>query len=115
LAKRTKTMSEINSYIVKSIEEIKSDIKTIFTRFEIITNDLQSYKHQKYKCQSECDTKYLRLSDIESIFKRELDKYYIQKTKTNHRKTEMVKNIIHIILAVAPYVAIAGTYLVLTQ
>ena len=108
-------MSEINSYIVKSIEEIKSDVKNIYTRLEVITIDLHNYKHQPYKCQAECDTKYLRLTDIESIFKRELDKYYIQKNKVNHRKTEMVKNIIHIILAVAPYVAIAGTYLVLTQ
>ena len=105
----------LDNFIVKSIEEIKADVKNIYTRLDTITHDIHSYKNQKYKCQAECDRKYLKLTDIESIFKRELDKYYEQKHKSTHRKTEIVKNIVHIILALAPYVAIVSTYLVLTQ
>jgi len=108
-------MTKLDNFIVKSIEEIKSDVKSIYARLDVITQDIHCYKNQKYKCQADCDLKYLRLTDIESIFKRELDKYYEQKHRSTHRKTEIIKNIVHIILALAPYVAIVSTYLLLTQ
>jgi len=107
--------SDINSFIVKSIEEIKSDVKSIYARLETITKDLHGYKNQRYKCQADCDRRYLKLDDIEVIFKRELDKYYEQKDKSTHRKTEIVKNITQIIIALAPYIAILGTYLIISN
>jgi hypothetical protein len=108
-------MSEINSYIVKSVEEIKSDVKNIYVRLETITKDLHGYNNQKYKCQSSCDSRYLRLIDSQILFKQELEKYHIEKSKTAHRKTEIIKNIVQILIAVAPYLAIIGTYFVLVQ
>jgi hypothetical protein len=106
-------MAEMDNFIVKSIEEIKTDIKSIYTRLEVITHDLHSYKNQKYKCQSECDRRYFKISDIELIFKRELDKYFEQRYLLTHKKTELVRNILQILTSVAPYIAIVGTYLAL--
>ena|GEM_PF-2397923 len=108
-------MSEIDNYIVKSVEEIKSDVKNIYTRLDVITQDLYNYKNQRYKCLMECDMRYIKLTDIEGIFKRELDKYFDQRMTSTHKKTEVIKNIINILTTLAPYMAMLGTYLLLTK
>jgi len=108
-------MSKIDNGIVRNIEEIKSDIKAIYGRLQTITEDLYNYKHQRYKCLTDYDNRYLKLVDAENAFKRELDRYSENKTKATHKRTEIIKNILHIIGALAPYVAILGAYLALTQ
>jgi biopolymer transport protein ExbB/TolQ len=106
-------MSKLDNCILGSIEEIKSDIKSIYSRLQVITEDLYNYKNQRYKCLTDCDDRYLKQSDVENVFKRELEKVIESRTKSAHKKTEIIKNILHIIGAVAPYVAIAGAYLAL--
>ena len=108
-------MSKIDSGIVRNIQEIKSDIKAIYARLQTITEDLYNYKHQRYKCLTDYDNRYLKLSEAETVFKRELERYSEHKTKSAYKKTEIVKNLLHIIGALAPYVAIIGAYIAFTS
>jgi len=108
-------MSELDTFLVKSIEEIKADVKSIFKRLESITQDLHGYKNQKYKCQAGCDLRYLRLAETETLFKQEIEKFYEKRDRNAHRKSEIVKNIVNIFVALAPYIAMASTYIALTK
>ena len=108
-------MSEHDSFLVKSIEEIKSDVKSIYTRLGTITIDLQDYKNQRYKCLSECDMRFLKLSEVENAFKKEQEKHTDKKETSAQRKTSIVANIINILVALAPYMAIAIAFIIINK
>ena len=103
-------MSEHDSFLVKSIEEIKSDVKNIYSRLGGLTVDLQDYKNQRYKCLSDCDGRYLKLVDVENTHKREQDKYTASRETSAHRKTGILVNVLSIIHTVSPYIAILTAF-----
>ena len=111
----TENRHSVDSFIVRSIEEIKSDVKSIYTRLGTITVDLQDYKNQRYKCLSECDMRFLKLSEVENAFKKEQERHTDKKESSAHRKTGIVVNIINILTALAPYVAIVSAFIILNK
>ena len=98
-------------------ETMRDDIKEIKARLDYISNEMSDYKvecnKRKYKCLNELDHRYIKISDLEIIFKLQLEKHYDKKLSKKQKGIEHLSNILHIVQVICPYVMLVLGYILL--
>ena len=99
---------ESNSQILvmSELKEIKQEIKSL--RTDLI--DLG------YRCDTQCHKIFLKRDSFASFFKDEMEKYSDKKMKKVSHGIDMLRNILHLLTTLGPYIAmIAGFYAILQR